>query len=255
LRYNALMKRLIIVLAFLFSASLPAQAPVAVPVGKEPHHHLVLENDYARVFRVSVPPHDATLLHQHDLPYVYVSLGPADFINAVAGKPEARVVMTDGQVGYSRGGFAHIARTDAGVPFDNITIELLHPQGEPRNLCAQIVPGAASGGCGKASGSADRGHGFSVEPQLETQEMSLDLVRLEPETSSPKLALPSNSLLVCLNGTEVRIDVDGKPAKTLQGGEVIWIDGGVHGFASNPSKKASTSIQLSFKDNGGGAKP
>src|SRR5438445_540682 len=125
--YNSLVKRLFIVLALLFSASLPAQAPTAVPIAREPHHHLVLENDYVRVFRVSVPAHDATLLHQHDVPYLYISLGPADVINAVQGKPEARIVMADGQLGYSLGHFAHIARNESDVPFNNVTIELLKP--------------------------------------------------------------------------------------------------------------------------------
>src|SRR5260370_23769918 len=135
------MKRLFIVLALLFSASLSAQAPVAVPIPQEPHHHLVLENDYVRVFRVSVPPHESTLLHQHDVPYLYVSLGPADVINAVQDRPEAHLVMAHGQLGYSPGHFAHIARNLSGAPFNNVTIELLKPQGEPRNLCDKIVAG------------------------------------------------------------------------------------------------------------------
>src|SRR5712692_8332220 len=71
--------------------ALNAQAPVAVPIPKEPHHHLVLANEYVRVFRVSVPAHDATLLHQHDVPYLYVSLGPADVVNAFQGKPEVHL--------------------------------------------------------------------------------------------------------------------------------------------------------------------
>src|SRR6266446_5900637 len=139
--YNSLVKRLFLVLALLLSPSLPAQAPVAVPISKEPHHHLVLENDYVRVFRVSLPAHDATLLHQHDVPYLYISLGPADVINAVQGRPEARIVMADGQLDYSPGHFAHIARTDSDIPFNNVTIELLRPQGEPRNICEKIIEG------------------------------------------------------------------------------------------------------------------
>src|SRR5467141_4776576 len=132
-------------LLLLFAFSSNAQAPTAVPIPKEPHHHLVFENSYVRVFRVNVPAHDATLLHQHDVPYVYIALGPADVINAIQGKPEARLVMSDGQVGYSRGGFAHIARTDSGLVFNNVTIELLKPKGEPRNLCEKIIDGPLNG--------------------------------------------------------------------------------------------------------------
>ena len=73
------MKSLLCSLMLLLAFSLNAQAPEAVPLPKEPHHHLVLENDYVRVFRVSLPAHAATLLHQHDVPYVYVSLGPAEW--------------------------------------------------------------------------------------------------------------------------------------------------------------------------------
>jgi hypothetical protein len=217
LRYNALMKRLIIVLALLFSAALPAQAPVAVPVGKEPHHHLVLENEYVRVFRVSVPPHDATLLHQHDLPYVYVSLGPADFINAVAGKPEAHVVMADGQVGYSRGGFAHIARTDAGSPFDNVTIELLHPQGEVHNLCRKIVEGDL-GPCSKTDTGSS---GYTDEPLLETREFGVGLVTLQPGAKLVQ-RVQSGCLYVSLDSAELQ-DAPGKPAIKLQPGDRFWV--------------------------------
>src|SRR6266446_9356388 len=129
------MKPLLCSAVLLLTFSLNAQAPVAVPIPKEPHHHLVLENEYVRVFRVSVPAHEATLLHQHDVPYLYISLAPADVINAVQGRPEARIVMADGQLSYSPGHSAHIARTDSDIPFNNVTIELLRPQGEPRNIC------------------------------------------------------------------------------------------------------------------------
>jgi len=49
--------------------------------------------------------------------------------------------MADGQVGYSPGHFAHIARNESAAPFNNVTIELLKPQGEPRNLCEKIIDG------------------------------------------------------------------------------------------------------------------
>ena len=58
-----------------------------VPISEEPHHRLVLQNDFTHVYNVMVPALDATLLHQHDLPYLYVTLGAADIINAIVGKP------------------------------------------------------------------------------------------------------------------------------------------------------------------------
>src|SRR5438445_10635767 len=113
------MKPLLCAALLLLTFSSNAQAPVAAPIPKEPHHHLVLENDYVRVFRVSVPAHESTLLHQHDVPYLYVSLGSADVINAVQDKPEVHLLMADGQLGYSPGHFAHIARNLSAAAFNN----------------------------------------------------------------------------------------------------------------------------------------
>src|SRR5208282_427348 len=112
----------------------PIKTEGAVPVKGEPHHTLILQNEYIRVFNVSLPPLDATLLHQHDFPYIYLMLGKTEVVSAVVGKPDVRLMLDDGATGYTPGGFAHIARTDAGIPFHNITVELLHPQGSPANL-------------------------------------------------------------------------------------------------------------------------
>ena len=44
-------------LLIIASVSRSAHAEPAVSIISEPRHHLVLENDYARVFKVDVPPH------------------------------------------------------------------------------------------------------------------------------------------------------------------------------------------------------
>jgi len=247
------MRPLLCSVLLLFAFSLSTKAPVAVPIPKEPHHHLVLENSYVRVFRVSVPAHDATLLHQHDVPYVYVALGPGDVINAVAGKPEARIVMTDGQVGYSDGGFAHVARTDSGLILNNVIIELLKPQGQPRNLCAQIVPGAEAAPCGITL--ADKQKSYFIEPQFETAEMTVDQIQIGPKAGKIGTIPQTESLLVALNESEIQIDVEGQPTKTLSPGEVIWLQAGSLETLSIPGKKSARYLQLSFKDSGASAKP
>jgi hypothetical protein len=247
------MKAFLCSLLLLFAFSLGAQAPVAVPLPKEPHHHLLLENSYVRVFRVSVPPHEATLLHQHDVPYVYVALGPGDVINAVAGKTEARLLMTDGQVGYSRGGFAHVARTDSGLIFNNVTIELLKPQGEPRNLCAQVIPDGAAAPCGTTP--ADKQKSYFIEPQFETEEITVDQIQIGPKAGKLGTIPQTESLLVALNESEIKIEVEGQPTKTLGPGEVIWLNAGSLETVSIPGKRPCRYLQVSFKDSGATAKP
>src|SRR5271156_2401138 len=179
-------------------------APTAVPLATEPHHQLVLENSYVRVYRVSIPAHSATLLHQHDLPYVSVSLGPADFVNAVPGKPEVHVVLADGQIGYSRGGFAHIARTDSGVAFNNVTIELLKPQGDPQNVCAKIVPGGALLAPSCPDASADQKKEPSSVPQFKTDEITAQLDSYGPGAQPVEIAARVPTLLVIATGSEIQ---------------------------------------------------
>jgi len=235
----------------------------AVPMTKEPHHQLVLENSYVRVFHFHLPAHDATLLHAHDLPYVSVALGPGDFANAVAGKPEARAVLTDGQVGYSRGGFAHIVRTDAGSSFGNFTIELLRPQGEPRNLCQKVTDGPL-----QDCASQDADHPPSNAP-AKTLEQAIERTRLfetgeilvtsfsmsakeDYGESGPELA----RLLVVEQDSELQVDVSGEPSKKLHGGEVLWLDAGKNWrIVSTGDHKITRFVLIEFKDSDGTKTP
>ncbi len=238
----------LVISAFSLRAQAPEPAPLAHgSVPGEPHHHLKIENEYVRAHYVEVPPHEATQLHQHDHDYIYISLGPADVINAVLDKPEVHLVLKDGETHFIRGGFAHVARNLSDAPFRNVTIELLKPQRELKNLCGQIAPAAGSAGCDQTVAYGPGGRGsFVVEPQMETLEASLDLVRLGPEAISPGVAVPSETLVVTLNDSEVQINLPGSATKTkmLQAGEMTWIGTGLRAVASNPGKKPSSYLQL-----------
>ena len=237
----------LLLLTFSFNAQAPAP-PKAVAIKDEPHHHLVFENDYVRVFRVHIPAHDATLLHQHDVPYLYVSLGPADVINAVQGRPEARIVMTDGQLGYSLGHFAHIARTDAGSTFDNVTVELLHPQGEPRNTCAEIVPGISELHCD--SPAASKARWLDTVSQFQTDEMEVSLTRVDPNADQTTFTADAGNLFVLVRGSGIQTVVKGKPEETLVVGDVRWLLAGSNTTFSNPHQEGWSYLTLAFKRSG-----
>ncbi|HXL23340.1 MAG TPA: hypothetical protein VOA78_12780 [Candidatus Dormibacteraeota bacterium] len=235
----------ILVIAFFLNA----QAPAAVPVAQEPHHHLVFENSYVRVLRVSIPANESTLLHQHDASYVYVSLGPADIVNAVQGKPEVHPKLTDGQVGYAKGGFAHVA-TAVGIPFNNVTIELLLPQGDPRNLCEKIVDGPLD-----ACNQPTRSLPFKAKPLLETDEARVvrnSLAAKAHYTQPAKFGM----LFVVLNDSELQIDVPGQPSKSLRGGEVFWLNPGDSAVLTGLVEQGTSNyLTLLFKDADAAAKP
>jgi hypothetical protein len=249
----------------LLGLTLNAQTPdvsTAVPIENEPRHHIVLENSYVRVFRVSFPGHDATLLHQHALPYISVSLGLGDFTNAVAGKPEAHAALADGQVGYSRGGFAHIVRTDAGAPFNNLTIELLHPQGDPRNLCQKITDGPLD--CPNAN--ADTQPTTSAPQTLaeatqqkrlfETGEILVTSFSIPLKEDYTESGPQSARLLVVEQDSDLQVKVPHEPAKTLRGGEALWLESGKKWTIMTPGDHKTTRFLLiTFKDSDAANKP
>jgi hypothetical protein len=102
-----------------------------VPVENEPHHHLVFENEYVRVFKVEVAPHEATLVHRHKRDYVVVTIGDAEVTNAVVGREPKKWSFKDGDVTFLEAtgekSFAHKAVNESDKPFVNLTIELKSP--------------------------------------------------------------------------------------------------------------------------------
>src|SRR5713101_5735525 len=113
-------------------SALAAQAASEVEITAEPGHHLALENQYVRVFKVEVAPHAATLMHRHRHDYIFVTLGASLVENDVAGKPPVTLKLQDGETWFLSGGFAHIAKNLSDQPFRNITIELLQDKDENR---------------------------------------------------------------------------------------------------------------------------
>ena len=235
---HSLLRMTWLVGAAFFASALNVQTPEAqraVSVNDEPHYRLIFENSYVRVFRMSLAAHDATLLHKHDRPYVYVPLGPADFVDAVAGKPDVHVTMTSGQVAYSPGGFSHSIRTDVGSALDSITIELLKSQTEPQNTCAEIVPGPPIYHC--PTTAADKKNGSSNLPLLKTDETDVSLQWYGQNTSQAGITYRLGTLVVILSGSRLQTVVKG----------VLWLFAEANTTITNPSGEPWSYLSLSFE--------
>jgi len=92
----------------------------------------VLQNEFTHVYSVMVPGLDVTLLHQHDLPYLYVTLGPRTS-STVLGQAGTAPSVQDGEVHYTRA-LAHIVRTDSAWRFAYYD-RTGASAGTPKNLC------------------------------------------------------------------------------------------------------------------------
>ena len=138
-----IVKSLIASLVFL-GCTLAAQT--VVPITSEPDHHLVISNDYVRVFKVEVPPKAETLYHQHDHDYIYVAIGDADVTSTRLHEKPVEVKLKDGEVELSKAPFAHKATNNSDQPFRNVTIEILSGIGTP--ICGVAGGQKSCGGIG-----------------------------------------------------------------------------------------------------------
>jgi quercetin dioxygenase-like cupin family protein len=242
LGYNPPMKPWIAVLAPLFGSAilctglLAQPVPGEVAITAEPHHHLALENEYVRVFKVEVAPHTATLMHRHDPDYLFVALGAADLENDVAGKPPAPLKLQDGETRFTAGGFAHIAKNLSDQPFRNVTIELLRK--EP----AGATPPAVE----------ERSHrefsGGSADLLFVKDGARVSDVRLGPGAVIPKHHHNGPHLVVAVTDLELRSEVEGQSPtnRQIKAGDIAWIPGGITHTVTNAGKTPARMITVEF---------
>lgn len=239
------------------ASQVPGAPTTPVPITAEPHHRLVLQNDFVHVYNVGVPPLDATLLHQHDLAYLYVTLGQAEIVNAVVGQPQVNLELQDGETHYNPGHFAHLVRTDSGLAFHNITIELVHNQGTAHNLCKEVLPGQPSD-CPLESASGKKPSAEAADdvvPYFETDEVRVELRKVSSGRDYVEEAPKMHALLVALTNANLDANLGGEHIQFLHGGDVLWMPAGTHRRVMDFLGTHSSFLLISFKVSGGDPGP
>lgn len=232
------MKRLLVSALAVTTVLLSAQAIPEVEITNEARHHLALENEYVRVFKVEVAPHDATLMHRHRHDYVWVTLGASDVSNEVEGKSPVEVKLQDGQTGFTAGGFAHIARNLASTPFRNVTIEFLQDEK------ARTAP--------TPKWDEDRGlqvlNGGTQEILFVKDGARVSEVELQPGGSMPSHHHKGPHLAAAITDLELRSDVEGRgPTSVHSGsGDVNWAPGGYTHTLTNVGKQTAKFVIIEF---------
>jgi hypothetical protein len=254
----------------------PLQNPTGpqgpLPLSEEPHHRLLLQNDFIHVYTVMVAPFDATLLHRHDLSYLYVVFGPADLINAVTSQPETHLTLQDGDVRFSPGHFTHLVRTDSGIAFRNLTVELVHPQGTAKNICKQVAPASPaecpqqaqaannqrpaqasnkkktrSASSKKAEPESSQGADDDV-PYFETDELRVDLFKVSQGRDYVDAAPQTHALLLALTDANLDASLGGEHVTFLHAGDVLWMPAGQQRRVVDFLGTHSNFLVISFKD-------
>jgi quercetin dioxygenase-like cupin family protein len=230
------MKRALL-LFLLLIPFLAAQTTTEVEIISEPSHHLALENEYIRVFKVEVAPHASTLMHHHRHDYVFVTLGDAHVSNEVEGKPPVELKLTDGDARFVAGNFAHVARNLSDQPFRNVTIELMQdeklrqtPSHWPEEAAEKTFPGG-------------RRKILFVKDGVRVSE-----VNLEPGAIVPSHHHDGPHLLVAVTDVDIRSDVDGKGPMpgNFKTGDIKWLPGGYTHTVTNVGKSPARFVTVEF---------
>jgi len=167
----------LIVSILFFSQVGGAQEQSVVPLKLEPHHHLVLHNDFVNVYSVRVQPRDSVLLHKHDFDAIGIMLNDAEITVRVPGKPDSHQKVVAGQLRLQQAGYIHSTVIDGDTAYRNVTVELLSPQQERRNLCGVVMSGQPLN-CPSAQTDSSA---FSEQLQFQTNQTKISLIRLKPQ--------------------------------------------------------------------------
>jgi quercetin dioxygenase-like cupin family protein len=210
------------------SQSSSPQSPVEI--SGEPRHHPKFENEFVRVWDVTVPAGDATLWHAHRNDNVVVTLGDASLRIENATAPPTESQWKFGQVRFAKATYVHRAMNIGTTPFHNLTIELLKsPLASPELSAA--VPATR-------------------QPILENDRVRVFRVSLAPGESLPMHRHSVAGLAVALSACEIEIQTEGakqvQKLKLLEA-DVRWRPGAVTHSIRNIGKTRFEAVDIELK--------
>src|SRR4029077_1264613 len=205
-------------LAAICLAPLPlaAQTPAVPTMDHEPHHHLALHNDYVKVFNVEVAQGDSIILHSHDQDTIAIAIGEQMVTVGVPGKPDVQQKNADAQVRLQRSGYIHSTHVDGDTPYHTVAVELMRPQTNFHNVCAEVLPGQPLNCPHEAETESTA---YSDQPLLASDETEVLLLRIHPHKSMKLRGVASPQLLVALDTASI-------PAikMALHPGDFKWVN-------------------------------
>lgn len=225
-------------LFLLGTVSLAAQktAPPEVEITAEPHHRVIFQNDYVRVFDATVAPRDATLMHLHRHDYVYVALGTATISNEVKGKAPVQVTLADGEARFSEGGFAHLVQNVGTTTFHAIAVELLQDE-KMRSAPSRWD-----------SEPAIRAQGGAEEVLFVKDGVRVSRVELQTAGFEASHHHAGPHLVIAVTDLTLRSEAPDKTASNidLKAGEVKWIGGNITHTVTNVGSQPAKLVSLEF---------
>ena len=210
-----------------FTQSNSPQNPVEIK--GEPRHHPKFENEFVRVWDVTVPVGDATLWHAHRNDNVVVTLAPAKLHIETLGRDPVDAEWKFGEVRFSKATYVHRAMNVGTSPFHNFTIELLKPAAAPTNTS----PGNEALG----------------ELVLENDRVRVYRVSLAPGQTMAMHTHPFPGLQVTLTAANIEVTANGKAVQhPVKAADISWRAVGVTHSVKNVGPTRFESLDIELKE-------
>lgn len=205
------------------------QSPVEI--SGEPRHHPKLENEFVRIWDVTVPVGDATLWHAHRNDNVVVTVAGTKLHIETLGRDPIDTEWKFGEVRFSKATYVHRAMNVGATAFRNLTIELLKPTSFLKD--AANLP-------------KETGH----EPILENDQVRVYRVTLAPGEATPKHTHPLPGLSIALADADIEITTEGQSMPdrlSVKRADVRWRAGAVTHSVKNVGKTPFEAVDIELK--------
>ena len=210
------------------SQSNSAQSPVEI--SGEAHHHPKFENEFVRVWDVTVPAGEATLWHVHRNDNVVVTLGDANLRLENASGPPSEAQWKFGEARFAKATYTHRAMNIGTTPFHNFTVELLKPSNFAADLSALPVEEAGR------------------KPILENDRVRVYRLSLQPGEAQAMHTHPLPGLVVTITAAQIEVKANGKPVThPVKSNDVSWQAGGVTHSIKNVGQTTFESLIIELK--------
>lgn len=230
MKLPSLIVLLVILSLFSIAVSSQSNSPQSpVEISGEAHHHPKVENEFVRIWDVTVPAGDATLWHVHRNDNVVVTLADANLRLESATAPPAEAQWKFGEVRFAKATYVHRAMNIGTTPFHNLTIELL-----------------------KSPGLQEQSPKYPITrpPVLENERVRVFRVTLEPGQSTSMHTHVYAGLSIALTSGEIEVTTEGRKRTdklSLPAGDVRWRAGAVTHSIKNVGKTRFEAVDVELK--------
>jgi quercetin dioxygenase-like cupin family protein len=213
-------------LVLLAGVSAAQQQPV--PVDQEPHHKVVLRNDFVEVMHVTLPAGERTLYHTHSHDRAAVELSTSPISQQRVGEAEGPVGPTQpGDLSVATlagGGYSHRVHNAGSGVFEVLDVEFLHRPEKPSEVAAATVAGE------NPSARAYRWH-------------------LAPGEKTPEHTHHRPYLIVAATSMQLKMTAPDRQSSThdVKAGDFHWVDAQVTHVLSNDGPTAGEIVEFELK--------